>query len=522
MKIRARTLASCAILASPTLAHAIEAQVPSAPYPTLAVALANAEADGIDTITILDTAAGEAADIVGAFNLDVVNGPITIRGEAGTKVVVDAFGLDSVFTCQDNDVDPLVFENLTLRGGASNNRGGALFINASIDVTVSNCQLVDNTVDDAGTTDNRGGAISMGVSATGNPGGLGNRTGSTLTIIDSTISGNSTANNTGGAIYTNGCAVTMIDSAFTDNSAPASITAAVSTGQGGVIFLNGSQMTAVGCDFSRNAVGNTGGAIYVSSSSDASFRDCTFFENSAGVVGSPQGRGGAVYVVTARSADFTNSLFVRNTAEFYGPALYTSGTIEALGCTFNDNLGNAALAGSAINSAGGTAKVANCVMIGAKDAATGTGAFDIWNSIYTGSTGTVGARDAQGSFDADPLFVNAGADDYRIQSTSPAIDAGHSLIEIGPLVQTDVLTDFAGDERGLDDPNVANTGVSAWAINVDIGAYEFQPPATNNGCIADTTTTNTNPGDPGFGAPDGTVNGADLSYFVEQWIIGCP
>jgi len=39
-------------------------------------------------------------------------------------------------------------------------------------------------------------------------------------------------------------------------------------------------------------------------------------------------------------------------------------------------------------------------------------------------------------------------------------------------------------------------------------------------CGPDVTTTNANPGDIGYGAPDGAVNGADLSYFVEQWLGG--
>ena len=39
---------------------------------------------------------------------------------------------------------------------------------------------------------------------------------------------------------------------------------------------------------------------------------------------------------------------------------------------------------------------------------------------------------------------------------------------------------------------------------------------------ADLTSNNTNPGDPGFGQPDGLINGADLSFYVEQWLGGCP
>ncbi|MEM1331550.1 MAG: reprolysin-like metallopeptidase [Planctomycetota bacterium] len=38
--------------------------------------------------------------------------------------------------------------------------------------------------------------------------------------------------------------------------------------------------------------------------------------------------------------------------------------------------------------------------------------------------------------------------------------------------------------------------------------------------VADQTTGGTNPGDASYGVPDGVVNTADLSYFVEQWLAG--
>ena len=38
---------------------------------------------------------------------------------------------------------------------------------------------------------------------------------------------------------------------------------------------------------------------------------------------------------------------------------------------------------------------------------------------------------------------------------------------------------------------------------------------------ADATTAGTNPGDAGFGVPDGSVDAGDLTYFVEAWIAGC-
>ena len=50
--------------------------------------------------------------------------------------------------------------------------------------------------------------------------------------------------------------------------------------------------------------------------------------------------------------------------------------------------------------------------------------------------------------------------------------------------------------------------------------WDFDGPS-DDACLVDITTNNTNPGDPGFGEPDGLVNGADLSLFVELWLSGC-
>lgn len=57
--------------------------------------------------------------------------------------------------------------------------------------------------------------------------------------------------------------------------------------------------------------------------------------------------------------------------------------------------------------------------------------------------------------------------------------------------------------------------------------FEFVPeasPCQSGTCAgpADVTTTHSNPGDPCYGQPDGVIDGADLAYFVEQWLNGCP
>jgi len=60
---------------------------------------------------------------------------------------------------------------------------------------------------------------------------------------------------------------------------------------------------------------------------------------------------------------------------------------------------------------------------------------------------------------SDPLFVDTAANDYQLQSTSPCIDAGTTLI-----VPADYSLDFSAKLR-------------LKGSSIDIGAYEWQPPA---------------------------------------------
>ncbi|MEM1330374.1 MAG: endonuclease [Planctomycetota bacterium] len=70
-------------------------------------------------------------------------------------------------------------------------------------------------------------------------------------------------------------------------------------------------------------------------------------------------------------------------------------------------------------------------------------------------------------------------------------------------------------------PGDSSYGVSDGTVDTaDLSYYVEQWVAQNP--ITDVTSTTSNPGDPGYGVPDGVVGIADLSYFVEQWIAGCP
>ncbi|MEM9066772.1 MAG: hypothetical protein AAGB51_14940 [Planctomycetota bacterium] len=504
---------------------AIEVQVPSAEYPTLSVALLLAQTDDIDTITLLDTASGDAADFIGSFDLNPANRQITIQGEAGADVIVDAFGTGSVFRVSDPDLDGLVIRNLTIRGGQAAN-GGGLDFNAAITVTVEDCLFIKNgndTPSGIGST-SRGGAISCGWPASGSA-----VTGGTLNLLRCGFVGNSSSA-IGGAIYINDYRTNITDCTFEDNACPRvpDTDPVPSVGEGGAIFMNNDLLAINGTVFRNNFAADDGGAIVISGGNGAGEIDrASFFDNAAGRVDSPQGRGGAIRVNSGGLLDMTNSVLVRNFSAFFGPAIYIQDNVDLAHCTVVDNTSATAGASSAFNLApGGSLEATNCIIRGATSVFTGTNAQSVFLSYtnYTGSPGIPGAPSVNGTIDADPMFVDPTNDDYRLMNGSPCIDSGDSITGTGSIVQLDIATDFGGNVRGIGDPDTPNTGVSAWDLCVDMGAFEFQPFIVgNNPCPGDTTTTGaTLMGQEGFGEPDGTVDLDDLGYFLGVWLAGCP
>jgi len=83
-----------------------------------------------------------------------------------------------------------------------------------------------------------------------------------------------------------------------------------------------------------------------------------------------------------------------------------------------------------------------------------------------------------------------------------------------PLCRADTTTTNAN-------PGDINHGVPDCTINGADLSYFVEQWLDEALPISDVTTTGANPGDPGYGVPDGTVNGADISWFVEAWLDGC-
>ncbi len=87
------------------------------------------------------------------------------------------------------------------------------------------------------------------------------------------------------------------------------------------------------------------------------------------------------------------------------------------------------------------------------------------------------AAEGAGNQVANPLFVNAPANNFRVMANSPAIDAGRASGFLSAAPSD--LIDADGNLRFVDVPSVPNIG--AGALPIDIGAYELAAAA----CPAD-------------------------------------
>jgi predicted outer membrane repeat protein len=150
--------------------------------------------------------------------------------------------------------------------------------------------------------------------------------GGTLTITDTTLSGNGRKASLGGGIYNFLGTLTVRHSKLLDNSAAT----------GGGIFSTGGTLSVTDSTFSGNrAPGSGGGGI--SSGGTLTVTDSTFSHNSA-----PNGGGGGIAVATG-TVKVTDTAFSGNSA-LDGGGIFTStnnpGTVTVTDSTLSDNTAN--------------------------------------------------------------------------------------------------------------------------------------------------------------------------------------
>jgi len=197
----------------------------------------------------------------------------------------------------------------------------------------------------------------------------------TLTIIDSTISGNATDSKSGAGLVNNGVA-TIVRSTFSDNLA--------FHASGGAAFNDGTMIISNSTFTHNDADAGEGGGIY--NIGTIIINNSTFSGNAAD--GGSNGGG----VANDGTATIINSTFSNN----YNTALSNGGVSEINSCTFSDNVG---LFYSALYNYG-TMTISNSTIADKGnddiygDAVANNGALTISNSTVFGNRGNSGISNA--------------------------------------------------------------------------------------------------------------------------------
>ncbi len=438
-------------------------------YITITAAIANA-ASG-DEILI--------APGLYAENLSVSGKDLALRNAGGGAVTVFGQGLDRCFMSTGTTTD-VVLEGITFSNGFSTAGGGGVAI-----LNGSTADIIDCVIENNETTFVGGGLILSGGGSVTN------------TIIRNNIAGSD-----GGGVDVRGSlAKSFVNCLIEGNTGL--------EGGGLSYSTTGDIASFEKCTFRNNTATGRGGAVAVlgisgnSNAAFVAFDTCLFSMNHA------QSAGGAVWISDQDVFRALNSVFELNSAENIGGVVRNEQVFDAVNCTFvnNDVIAAGVSDSFESNRSDADTNLLNCVVVNASAAShTGPGDFNVSHSLIPEAP--VGEANADGNFNADPMFVDLDGGDYTLMAGSAAIDAGNSRAVLGPVDMLDVDTDMNGDIRNLDDPDTENTGVSTWELCVDLGAFEFQPSGAS-ACPADLT-------------GDGVLNFFDVSAFLSEYSAGCP
>ncbi|MCK6693268.1 MAG: PKD domain-containing protein [Thermoanaerobaculia bacterium] len=237
---------------------------------------------------------------------------------------------------------------------------------------------------------------------------------------------------------------------------------------GGGVFNTGSSAsnpTFANCIFTGNSAVQLGGAMLNSSKTGVvSLINCIFSRNSANY-------GGAMFNEGSGNLALINCVFWDNSAANWRGAMLniSLNSLIATNCTFSGNW--AAIQGGSMANLFLNVTTTNCIFWGER-AGTDPVFYNFSSSVTAGHCLTdasdcnaLGAGVTCGPgmhFDTDPMFADTSNGDLRLQSCSPAIDAG-----LDSAVPAGMITDLAGKSRYFKSTTLLQA-------TVDIGAYEYQ------------------------------------------------
>lgn len=524
--------------------------------------------------------------------LEVVGRSLTIRSSTGNAADV-TIGIQGGGTIAKITDSPSVkFEGVTLRGGRGE-RGlvcgssgsitifaGAILGNSS-GIELDQCVVSDNTAELGGAFFLSAGSLTIrrstisGNGVTPPPGGTSSvgavlRTcdrsaPATILIEDSVVTGNGDAsaglnsispwnavltirrsrfeNNAGSVISPLGLTdVTIESSTFLDN-----------TGVGAPVQVAGAtgdaKLTVTSTRFENNE-GDSAADIFVASPSESNTEvrvvDCEFINSQGTAIAYTQDEGGSAFFdrnefrgsasiglavfASGGTAVISNSLFAGNVEGLLVANASSPGTTTIANCTI---VGNANMGIRLDALLVGTLNVRNTIVSGNTAQQIGAPLVPIGQTISVQRSIVQGGYPGAGNLSVVPGFVNGtgASGDYRLSSTSPAIDAGDSAS--APLgVGGAAALDLAGNPRRADAPSVIDTGIGGTPI-VDIGAYEFV--ATTAVCVADFDNSGSAgvsdifeylnawfASQPRADLDGGGVGVSDIFVFLNTWFAGCP
>ncbi|MCL1887522.1 MAG: hypothetical protein FWF96_01450 [Kiritimatiellaeota bacterium] len=306
-----------------------------------------------------------------------------------------------------------VLVGFTLRNGRVSETSDSAYGGGALRGTLIGCVLTNNTVE----------AASAGFTAYG-----GGAYGSLMFdchIVANKAIGNAASSHGGGA---NLCKMT--DCKIVGNQ---SVSTSGNAYGGGI-----SQCDATGSVLADNRVQSDSNHIYGGGAYSGGLNRCVISGNKA--LGVVAGGGGTC------NATLNNCLVIENEAAYGGGV--SGGFLRNCTISMNRATATGSTAGGGIT---GGVTANNCIVVANVD---GNNTFNNHNNSAFYSSCTTPNDNLHGNIDANPLFVDP-FNDFRLQPTSPCIDAGDDTVLSGDL-------DLDGKPRIL-------------GVHMDMGAYEWQP-----------------------------------------------
>lgn len=454
----------------------------AAPFRTIAKGLATAAASG-DTVFLANGTYNERGLDFGSKNL-----VLRSSSDAPGSCIVDCQGLGNGFYLRGGQTSATLLRGITVQNAVpvgtpfTGSFGSSAIYVSNSDPTIANCILRNN---------NSVASVGLLVAAGSHP-----------TITGCTFTTTVTQAATGSIVAVRGDGATISGCTFSNNANVA-------------LELSSGTTTVTSCNFTSNNV--TSQQLNGSSqmlAGTATLTLCRFTSNSAAYGGALAQSGGTLVLDRCQ--------FLGNAAVAGGGAIYgTAGDLTARNCLFANNTGANTFStyGTTLQFDGATnpgpllsPKFVNCTLTGtwgpsylAAKVVVYVATLTVTNSIFYGGTfqgdfftasgGQVVANhcnlegsSSPGTFpvetnciSANPLFVNAGAGNYRLQAASTSINAGTAAAAtLTPL-------DLDGGPR-------------VFGSAPDLGAYEFWNSATGSWfvdrAVGNDTTGNGSPATP--------------------------